>query len=110
MPWRCGNGAYNLYANVMIVDGFGEMKPAMFDYDVGVSGDGLGNVVVNAGWDEGARVLESHILHRAVSDCGKIDRFIWDGRKFRLSEQRVMPECRGSFARISVWKVDLIEQ
>jgi hypothetical protein len=110
LPVRCGSGAYNLYANVMIVDGFGEMKPAKFDYDVGITGDGPGNVVVNVGWDDSARVLESHILHRAIGDCGKVDRFIWDGEQFRLSEQRVMPECRSSFDRIPVWKVGVIEQ
>lgn len=110
LPLRCASGAYNLYANVMIVDGFGEMKPAEFDYDIGVTGDGPGNLVVNVGWDDSARVLESHILHRAIGDCGKVDRFIWNGSKFRLSEQRVMPECRGSFDRIPVWKVDVIEQ
>ncbi len=110
VPRRCGSGAYNAEASIMIVDGFGEMKPATFDYDIGVTGDGPGNVVVNVGWNESARVLESHILHRALGDCGKVDRFIWNGKQFRLSEQRVMPECRGSFERIAVWKVDVIEQ
>jgi hypothetical protein len=110
MPRRCGSGAYKLEASIMIVDGFGEIRPATFDYDTGITGDGPGNVLVNVGWDNSARVLESHILHRALGDCGKVDRFIWDGKQFRLSEQRVMPECRGSFERITVWKVDVIEQ
>ena len=59
---------------------------------------------------DSARMLENHILHRAIGDCGRIDRFIWDGKQFRLAEQRVMPECRGSMARIRVWKVDLVER
>lgn len=110
MPWRCGDGAYNHSADIMIVNGFGELRPATFDFDNGVTGDGPGNLLVNAGWLDGERVLESHFLHRAVGDCGRVDRFIWDGKQFRLSEQRVMPECRGSMARITVWKVDVAER
>ena len=110
MPWRCGDGAYNHYSDIMIVNGFGEVAPAKFDFDNGVTGDGPGNVLVNAGWLDSERVLESHILHRAIGDCGRIDRFIWDGEQFRLSEQRVMPECRGSMARIGVWQVDVAER
>lgn len=110
MPWACGSGAYNHYANIMIVDGFGEVRPAKFDFDNGITGDGPGNVLVNVGWDDGRRALESHILHRAIGDCGRIDRFIWDGKQFRLSEQRVMPECRGSMERIRVWNVDVVDR
>jgi hypothetical protein len=47
---------------------------------------------------------------RAIGDCGRTDRYIWDGSKFRLSEQLVMPECRGSFDRIRVWKVDVVDR
>jgi len=110
MPWRCGDGAYNHYSDIMIVNGFGEMAPARFDFDNGVTGDGPGNLLVNAGWLDSERVLESHILHRAIGDCGRLDRYIWDGKQFRLAEQRVMPECRGSMARIPVWKVDVAER
>lgn len=110
VPWRCGNGAYNLYSNIIIVDGFGQAGAASFDYDNGVTGDGPSNVLVNAIWDADQRVLESFIKHRGIGDCGRIDRYIWGGEKFMLSEQLAMPECRGSFDRIRTWKVDVVDR
>jgi hypothetical protein len=110
VPWRCGNGAYVRYSSIMIVNGFGEVRAAEFDYDNGITGDGPGNVQAEVVWLEKERVLESATRFRAIGDCGRTDRYVWDGGKFRLIEQRVMPECRGSFDRIRVWKVDVAER
>jgi Protein of unknown function (DUF1176) len=110
VPWRCGSGAYNLYSNIMIVNEAGQMKPAIFDYDNGITGDGPSNVVVNAIWDDDKRILESFIKHRGIGDCGRVDRYIWGGAKFMLSEQLVMPECRMAFDRIRTWKVDVADR
>ena len=102
MPWQCENGAYNLYTNILVVDLYGQIRLAVFDYDNGVTGDGPSNVLVNATWNDSKRTLESFILYRAIGDCGRIDQYIWFGAEFRLSEQRIMPECRGSFDTIRV--------
>jgi Protein of unknown function (DUF1176) len=110
VPWACGNGAYTFYANIMIVSDAGAFRPAEFDYDNGITGDRPSNVVSDPVWIVGERVLEAVSRFRAVGDCGRTDRFIWDGSRFRLSEQRVMPECRGSFDRIRVWKVDVTDR
>jgi hypothetical protein len=110
MPWQCGNGAYNLYTNILIIDDYGQIRPAAFDYDNGLTGDGPSNVLVNATWNDSKRTLESFTLYRAIGDCGRIDQFIWSGEEFRLSEQRVMPECRGSFETIRVWKVGVVDK
>lgn len=109
-PWVCGNGAYNLYSNIIIVDNDGLSRPAAFDYDNGIAGDGPSNVLVNVAWNESKRELESFIRHRGLGDCGRLDRYIWDGKMFRLSEQQVMPECRGSFDRIRTWTVDVADR
>ena len=110
VPWRCGNGAYNLYSNIMIINGFGEIRPAIFDYDNGITGDGPSNVLVNVAWDDDKRVLESFMRHRGIGDCGRVDRYIWNGEKFMLIEQLVMPECRMAFDRIRTWKVDVVDR
>lgn len=110
MPWRCGNGAYNLYSNILIINGFGEVRPATFDYDNGITGDGPSNVLVNVVWDDNKRVLEGFTRHRGIGDCGRVDRYIWSGTKFMLSEQLVMPECRMAFDRIRTWKVDVVDR
>jgi hypothetical protein len=110
VPWRCSSGAYNLYSNIMIVSDDSAVKPAIFDYDNGVTGDGPSNVAVNAIWDDQKRILESFIKHRGIGDCGRVDRYIWSGEKFMLSEQLVMPECRMAFDRIRTWKVDVVDR
>jgi Protein of unknown function (DUF1176) len=110
VPWVCGNGAYIRFANIMIINGWGEARPAEFDYDNGITGDGPSNVQAEVVWLPNERVLESATRFRAIGDCGRTDRYIWDGRKFRLSEQLMMPECRGSYDRIRVWKVDVVDR
>jgi Protein of unknown function (DUF1176) len=110
VPWVCGNGAYIRYSNIMIIDGWGEVRPAEFDFDNGITGDGPSNVQAEVVWLEKELVLESATRFRAIGDCGRTDRYIWDGSKFRLSEQLVMPECRGSYDRIRVWKVDVADR
>ena len=110
VPWHCGSGAYNFYSNIMIVDDAGQIRPATFDYDNGITGDGPSNVLVNAGWDDENRVLESFIKHRATGDCGRVDRYIWSGSKFMLSEQWAMPECRMAYDKIRTWRVDVVDR
>lgn len=110
VPWACGNGAYVRYANIMIVDGNGGVRPAEFDYDNGITGDGPSNVQAEVVWLEKEFILESATRFRGIGDCGRTDRYIWDGNKFRLSEQLVMPECRGAYDRIRVWKVDVVDR
>ncbi|WP_181883601.1 DUF1176 domain-containing protein [Sphingorhabdus pulchriflava] len=110
VPWACGSGAYVRYSSIMIISNQGEIRPAEFDYDNGITGDGPSNVQAEVIWLEKERVLESATRFRAIGDCGRTDRYIWDGYKFRLSEQLVMPECRGSFDRIRVWKTEVADR
>jgi hypothetical protein len=110
IPWACVTGPYNIHANIVIADNAGKVRNATFDYDNGVTGEGPGNVVLNAAWDDGKRELESFIKSRGIGDCGRIDRFIWDGERFRLSEQLIMPECRGAYDRIRVWKTEVVDR
>lgn len=110
VPWACGNGAYIRFSDIMVINGFGEAQPAQFDYDNRITELGPSNVQAEVEWLAHERVLESATRYRAIGDCGRTDRYIWDGRKFRLSEQLVMPECRGAYDRIRVWKVDVVDR
>jgi hypothetical protein len=109
-PWHCGSGAYNLYSTIMIVNDAGKIRPAIFDYDNGITGDGPSNVLVNVAWDDENRVLESFIKHRHTGNCGRVDRYIWSGEKFMLSEQWAMPECRMAYDKIRTWRVDVVDR
>lgn len=110
VPWHCGSGAYNFYSDIMIVNDTGQIRPAIFDYDNGITGDGPSNVLVNVEWDDEKRVLESLIKHRGTGDCGRLDRYIWSGEKFMLSEQWAMPECRMAYDKIRTWRVDVVDR
>jgi Protein of unknown function (DUF1176) len=101
----CGNGAYNLFSSTFVVDQAGRVTPARFDAEGGMGGDGdSGHVLVNADWDEKTHRLSTYAKGRGLGDCGSIQSFAWDGIRFRLAEQSVMGECRGSVDYITTWR------
>lgn len=81
----CGAGAYNYSSVAFIVSG-GKAVRATFD-----EGDGM---LVNAGFGNG--LLTSYAKGRGIGDCGNAETYVWDGRRFRMTEARAMSECRGS--------------
>ncbi len=101
----CGNGAYNYFTSVYVLDESGPPRPAQFDLAPGMgesSGDGTGDLT-NGDWDAKTRSLSSYEKGRGLGDCGSSESFVWDGRRFRLTEQSAMGECRGSNEFIRVW-------
>lgn len=103
LPFPCGNGAYNYFAYALLIDNAGRIGPARFDAQPGM-GEEIDNIVVNADWDAQARRLTTYSKGRGLGDCGAISRFVWDGRRFRLSKLEVMGECRGSVDYITTWQ------
>lgn len=100
----CGNGAYNLFATAWVIGESGQVRPARFDASGGM---GEGDALVNAGWDVRTRRLGTSAKGRGLGDCGTIQDFAWDGARFRLVEQRVMGECRGSTDYITTWRAQV---
>ncbi|MDG2534553.1 DUF1176 domain-containing protein [Sphingomonas sp. HITSZ_GF] len=82
----CGAGAYNFSSVAFVLAGSKAVR-AVFD-------DGNDGMLVNAGFDKG--VLSSYNKGRGIGDCGGSQTYVWDGTRFRLTEARVMGECRGS--------------
>jgi hypothetical protein len=98
----CSTGAYNLSSAMFVLD-HGKVTPARFDAPSGFAEAGAGvRSVVNGGWDAGT--LSSYAKGRGIGDCGTAQRFVWDGRAFRLSEEARMEECRGNPDFIPVWR------
>jgi invasion protein IalB len=105
IDYPCGNGAYNYFTGVYVLDESGPPRPAKFDLPPGMgeaSTDGTGELT-NGDWDPKARTLGSYEKGRGLGDCGSTESYAWDGRRFRLIEQNVMGECRGSIDYIRVW-------
>ena len=101
----CGNGAYNIYTSVFVLDQASRAGPAAFDATTGMDPDGANpNVLVNADWDAGRRRLTSLAKGRGLGDCGVFQEYAWDGRGFRLVRQSQMGECRGSTDYITTWR------
>lgn len=101
----CGNGAYNLFTSVYVLDEAAKVRPARFDQPPGMgepSTDGSGDLT-NGGWDPKTRQLSSFEKGRGVGDCGTSETYAWDGARFRLVEQDEMDECRGSTDFIRTW-------
>lgn len=101
----CGNGAYNMWSSFFVVDESGRATPAAFDAVGGMNPDRLKtNVMVNADWNPRERRLASFTKGRGLGDCGTLQSYAWDGRRFRLARQAVMGECRGSTDYITTWR------
>jgi hypothetical protein len=101
----CGNGAYNLFTSVYVVDEAGGVRPARFDLPPAMgepSTDETGELT-NGGWDPRTGRLDSYEKGRGLGDCGTTEAYAWDGARFRLVEAREMDECRGSVDYIRTW-------
>lgn len=104
----CGNGAYNYFSTAMIVDEAGQVTPAQFEIDPGMGEQGPpGNVIVNAGYIQESRTLEAYAKGRGIGDCGSSSSFVWDGSRFALSDQSMMPECRLRMGFIGIWSTQI---
>jgi hypothetical protein len=101
----CGNGAYNFFTSVFVLDEAGTARRALFDLPPGMgepSTDGSGELT-NGDWDPKTRRLNSFERGRGLADCGTTETYAWDGKFFRLVEQDAMGECRGSTDYIRTW-------
>jgi hypothetical protein len=98
----CGNGAYNLFSTVFIVDETGTPHPARFDSDPGMGEPGDTDLT-NGGWDEKSQRMSSYAKGRGIGDCGTSQSYAWDGTRFRMTEMAEMGECRGSIDYIRIW-------
>jgi invasion protein IalB len=103
VPHPCGNGAYNAFTSIYVVDESGRVTEASFDTPVGM-GEDVTNELTNGGWDAKTRRLSDYVKARGVGDCGGSSEFAWDGARFRLVKATGMGECRGSIDWITTWR------
>ncbi len=82
----CDFGAYNFSSIAFVIAG-GKVARAAFD-------DGNDGMLINASFNKG--LLSTHAKGRGIGDCGTAETYVWDGKRFRLTEARAMSECRGS--------------
>jgi hypothetical protein len=103
----CGAGAYNFSSVPILVSGKGKsrkFKPAPFDMNPETTEETGMPVLVNVGWDAKTGILSSYSKGRGLGDCGSSGSYIWDGKRFRLIEQKFMGECRGVIDWIPAWR------
>ena len=99
----CAAGAYNVLSALFVIER-GAAVPASFDTPL--AGDSDGDLAYNATFEDG--ILDTFAKGRGLSDCGMMQRFAWDGTRFRLIEQRTMDECRGNPDFIRTWTARVI--
>ena len=108
----CGSGAYNFASRAYIGEyddsGRGtkgwKFTAAEFDLKPVWGGDGKAPLLVNAYWTADDQLLGSYNKGRGLGDCGSAERYVWDGKMFRLIEATRMNECRGALEWITVWR------
>lgn len=99
----CATGAYNVLSALFVIER-GTAVPVSFDAPL--AGDSDGDMVYNATFDDG--ILATFAKGRGLGDCGVMQRYAWDGARFRLIERREMAECRGNPDFIRTWATRVI--
>lgn len=106
----CDAGAYNVSAVPLLASGAPgarELRLAPFDHLPGFTGDASAPpLVVNARWNPARGELSSFAKGRGLGDCGSAETYRWDGERFRLTEARSMPVCRGAWEWPVLYSLD----
>jgi hypothetical protein len=111
IPVSCLSGAYNHAALLRVAGETGSWRAPDMDVPVDQAGEGEpAGVVFNAGWDGASGELGMFMKGRGIGDCGSAERFVWDGRRFRLVEQTRMDECRGSLDWLHTWHAEVVRR
>jgi hypothetical protein len=106
----CGAGAYNFSAIPYVLTRKGKALAATvarFDINPGWDENGV-PMLVNGSWDPEQGLLTSFAKGRGLGDCGVGSDYAWDGKQFRLAQQIVMDECRGSLDYITTWRAKVV--
>lgn len=106
----CDAGAYNVSAVPLLASGAPgarELRLAPFDHLPGFTGDASAPpLVVNPRWNPARGELSSFAKGRGLGDCGSAETYRWDGERFRLTEARSMPVCRGAWEWPVLYSLD----
>jgi hypothetical protein len=101
VPAPCPTGAYNAHEIAVILSEDGRARPAEMQFPMHSE---MNHLLVNPRWDPQERLLIAFAKSRGLGDCGTIQRWAWDGARFRLAEQLDMSTCRGSTDFITTWR------
>lgn len=98
--------SYNDESQLFVIDDAGHAEPARIALR---RADDLldDNWLPSIGWEESDRTLTAYGKGRGAGDCGVTQKSAWDGRGFRLIEQREMNVCRGSFNLIRTFRLEV---
>jgi hypothetical protein len=103
----CGGGPYNTNALAMIVSDDGVARRAELEAPLDQK---TPHEVVSPYYDPKEQTLGSHHRGRGLGDCGLVQEWAWDGKVFRLFNQREMPSCAGSYDFVEIWRARLTER
>lgn len=102
-PIRCpdSSGAYN-FSYTFLIAKAGQpqaARVAKFRWPGKIGGRqqvaGSEDFLVNPDFSNVDMTMRSFSKGRGIGDCGDEERWVWDGRNFRLAETKSMPHCRG---------------
>lgn len=101
----CTSGAYNEDTAIdLITDARPNgPEPAVLE-QIAHAPEEDGVNAMNAAWDAKTHTLHTGFKGRGFGDCGLWRDYVWDGRRFRLSQQSEMGECRGGMDPITTWR------
>jgi hypothetical protein len=94
------SGAYNFQFSFLVgpAGNAQAARAVSFRWPLKIAGfqqDDPHEAITNPTFDEKTMTLSSFEKGRGIGDCGGEDRWVWDGKTFRLAQVRMMSECRG---------------
>jgi hypothetical protein len=94
------SGAYNFQSVYMVgpANKPQAARPLSFRWTVKVGDleqDGPQSGLINSNFNDETMTMSSFGKGRGIGDCGNEEEWVWDGKAFRLSQVRLMSECKG---------------
>ncbi len=89
----CQLAAYNATKLYFIIES-GVAKPLAFETPTG-EGQDPANLLFNPSFDPATMTMTAFAKDRGIGDCGSLGTWVWDGRKFAMTEFSAMHDCRG---------------
>jgi hypothetical protein len=91
----CSVGAYNVVYTALIADEAGRHARVVHLPLAIATPSNDDTQAMNLEYDARTGVLSSFGKGRGFGDCGEQTSWVWDGRAFRVLDDRVMPDCHG---------------
>ena len=103
----CVAGAYQASYAAYVATG-GKIAPAPFDFPPGGGLTEKAPTLTEPEWDAEKGVLDAHAKGRGLGDCGVSQSWVWDGKRFRMTDFTALNPCRLSGSWLTRYRAEAV--